>query len=110
MTNSRIVLELLAKGVHSAEKITQMCDLTLDEVREALRTLRKSGRVESVSMVTHYRATPTGLKTLDRPPTPQKYLDQSKRRRRAAVERAAPEESIVGSAMRKQIDIERVWR
>ena len=110
MTNSRIVLELLAKGVHSAEKMAQMCDLTLDEVRDAIRTLRKSGRVESVSMATHYRATPAGLKTLDRPTTPQKYLEQRKRRRRESVERTTPEESIVGSAMRKQIDIERAWR
>ena len=88
MTKARQVLLLLVKGDHSAEQIAQKTGLPISDVREAIRTLRRGGRVESVSVPIRYKATPQGEKDLRRVPTPPKLLERKRQERHTREEQA----------------------
>jgi hypothetical protein len=106
MTKARQVLQLLVEGDHSAELIAQKTGLPISDVREAIRTLRRDGRVESVSVPTHYKATPQGEKDLRRVPTPVKLLERKRHERHMREEQAR---AMVGDAIHNQPALVKVW-
>lgn len=106
MTKARTVLQLLVEGKYSAELIAEKTGLSLPDVREAIRTLRKGNRVKSVVVPIFYEATPEGERDLARAPMPPKVLSRKSRERRSREQQA---QTIVGSAIQRQPALAQVW-
>lgn len=106
MTKARQVLQLLAEGPHSAKQIAEKTGLSVADVQEAIRTLRKGARVASVAVPVIYQATSHGEAALTKKPTPPKILENKRRARHAREERAR---TLVGAAIRNQPALAMVW-
>lgn len=104
MTKARTILQLLAEGNYSTRQLAEMSGLSVADVQEAIRTLRKGNRVESAPVC--YRATPVGVGELSKEPTPPAVLERKKRERHAREERAR---TIVGQALQSQPALAQVW-
>jgi hypothetical protein len=107
MTTARKVLECLAMGDGTAQMLAERSGLPLEDVREALRTLRKGNRVCSVAVPTIYKATEAGGRALQKAPTPPAILKRKKLERHSREERAR---SMVGLAIEQQPQLAQVWR
>jgi DNA-binding Lrp family transcriptional regulator len=106
MTKARQVLELLAEGPHSARQLAEKTGLSLADVQEAIRTLRRGHRVASVAVPVIYEATPLGEAALSKEPIPEKVLAQKKRARQIREERAR---RVVGEAINNQPALQSIW-
>lgn len=127
MTKARQVLELLAKGPHSARQLAEKTSLSLADVQEAIRTLRRGDRVASVAAPVIYKMTSLGEVALTKEPVPQEVLARKRLARRMRGERgAAPRakelefvhnhveapavaDSIVSSAVQSRPALQAVW-
>lgn len=106
MTNSRQVLELLMQGIGSVDALSEKSGLSPHDVREAIKTLRRTKRIESFFPPIHYKVTSIGERALSNPPTPRKVLERKKQERHARQQKAA---TLVGLAMERQPMLAQVW-
>lgn len=106
MTKARTVLQLLVEGPHSTRQLAEKTGLSIADVQEAIRTLRKGERVASVAVPVIYQATPEGERDLARAPMPPRVLSRKNRERRAREQRT---QTIVGHAISNQPALAQVW-
>lgn len=106
MTKARQVLEVLAGGSFSARQIAEKTGLSVHDVQEAIRTLRRKERVESVAAPVYYTATKYGENALRREPTPPAVLARKRRERQV---REAKARSLVDTAIQSQPMLAQVW-
>lgn len=127
MTKARQVLLLLVEGPHSARQLAEKTGLSLADVQEAIRTLRRGDRVASVAAPVIYKATSQGEAALTKEPVPEEVLSRKRLARRIRAERGAaprakePEfvhnhveapsvaDSIVSSALKGQPALQAAW-
>lgn len=106
MTNSRAVLELLMQGVGNVEALSAQSGLSPHDVREAIKTLRRTKRIEAFFPPIHYRVTSIGERALSVPPMPRKVLEHKKVLRQAREARAL---IMVDQAKSRQPMLAQVW-
>lgn len=106
MTKARTVLQLLVEGPHSTRQLAEKTGLSIADVQEAIRTLRRGERVESVAVPVIYQATPEGERALAKAPLPPKVLERKKHERHVREQRA---QTTVGHAISNQSLLAQVW-
>jgi DNA-binding transcriptional regulator YhcF (GntR family) len=106
MTKARTVLQLLVEGPHSTRQLAEKTGLSIADVQEAIRTLRRGERVESVAVPVIYQATPEGERALAKEPLPPAVLARKSRERRVREQRA---QTTVGRAISNQPLLARAW-
>lgn len=106
MTKARTVLQLLVEGPHSTRQLSEKTGLSIADVQEAIRTLRRGERVESVAVPVIYQATPEGERALAKAPLPPKVLERKRRERHLREEQAR---TTVGNAVQNQPPLMKVW-
>lgn len=127
MTKARTVLQLLVEGPHSTRQLSEKTGLSIADVQEAIRTLRRGERVESVAVPVIYQATLEGERALAKAPLPPAVLARKRLGRRIRAERgAAPRakesefvhnhveapavaDSIVSSAVQSRPALQAAW-
>lgn len=111
MRKTRQILPLLVDGSYSAEALAEKTGFDLEEVRDAIRTLRRSGFVQSVIKPAEYQATIRGAEVLSKPrKSPPSLIERKLRERKAREERMrANANTMVGKAIDQQPALMRVW-
>jgi DNA-binding IclR family transcriptional regulator len=112
MRRTRQILPLLVEGSYTAEAIAEKTGYPLDEVRDAIRTLRRSGFVESVIEPAHYKATLLGADVASKPTktTPAAIARKIHQRKVRQDRQCEQNNTLVGNAIDRQPALAQVWR